>query len=354
MLASEIITQNLDTLIREAPRHPLTATDKWVIFSDLHLGDGGPNDDFLPNADLFTYVLEQQYLRQGYSLVLNGDVEELQRYTYAQVARQWGNVYALFDAFFRQGRLVKIVGNHDYDLILKTNKASPYPHHNAFVLTYGAHELLLFHGHQASLYYTRHNALIGFFLRYFAQPLGINNYSVAFDSRKQFKIEKRVYEYASRRKIAALIGHTHRPLFESMSKIDSLKFQIETLLRQYPSLPPAEAGAIEKKVVAFRNELLKVNASKKSSLAGSSRYSTDILIPCLFNSGCTISRSGITCLEISGESLALVHYFDGRVKVARPGESTGPGVVLGNSPYHRVVIQQEPLSYIFSRISLLA
>jgi hypothetical protein len=32
----------------------------------------------------------------------------------------------------------------------------------------------------------------------------------------------------------------------------------------------------------------------------------------------------------------------------------GPGVVPGDSPYHRVVIHQEPLSYIFSRISLLA
>jgi len=354
MLASEIITQNLDALLRDAPRHPLTATDKWVIFSDLHLGDGGPNDDFRPNADLFNYVLEHQYLRQGYSLVLNGDVEELQRYTYAQVARRWGSVYALFDAFAGAGRLVKIVGNHDYDLILKTSKASPYPHHNAFVLTYGAHELLLFHGHQASLAYTRHNALIGFFLRYFAQPLGINNYSVAYDSRKQFKIEKRVYGYASRRKIAALIGHTHRPLFESMSKIDSLKFQIETLLRQYPGLPSEAARVVEKKVMAFRNQLLQANTNRKASLAGSSRYSTDILIPCLFNSGCVISPGGMTCLEISGESLALVHYFDGRVKVPRSGESTGPGVGLGDSPYHRVVIHQEPLSYIFSRISLLA
>ena len=354
MLASEIITQNLDTLLREAPRHRLTAADKWVIFSDLHMGDGGPNDDFLPNAALFTYVLEQQYLREGYGLVLNGDVEELQRYAYTRIARQWKSVYRLFDAFSRQGRLVKIVGNHDYDLILKTSKVSPYPHHNAFVLTYGPHELLLFHGHQASLYYTRHNALIGFFLRYLAQPLGINNYSVAYDSRKQFKIEKRVYEYASRRKIAALIGHTHRPLFESMSKTDSLKFQIETLLRQYPSLAPREARAVEQKVVAFRNQLLKASASRKANLAGSSRYSTDILIPCLFNSGCVIGRSGITCLEISGESLGLVHYFDGRVKVARPEESSGPGLALGSSPYHRVVIQQEPLAYIFSRISLLA
>jgi predicted phosphodiesterase len=354
MLASEIITQNLDTLLREALRQPLTPADKWVIFSDLHLGDGGANDDFLPNADLFAYVLEQQYLREGYGLVLNGDVEELQRYSYDSIARQWKNVYTLFDAFAGQDRLVKIVGNHDYDLILKTSKVSPYPHYNAFVLTYGRHELLLFHGHQASLYYTRHNALIGFFLRYVAQPLGINNYSVAYDSRKQFKIEKRVYQYASRRKIAALIGHTHRPLFESMSKIDALKFQIETLLRQYPSLAPPEARAVEEKVIHFRNQLLKASASRKASLADSSRYSTGILIPCLFNSGCAIAHSGITCLEINQESLALVHYFDERVKAAQPERSTGSSIPLDNSPYRRVVLQREPLSYIFSRISLLA
>jgi hypothetical protein len=110
---------------------------------------------------------------------------------------------------------------------------------------------------------------------------------------------------------------------------------------------------VEKKVVEFRNQLLKASAGGKTSLAGSSRYSTDILIPCLFNSGCVIARSGITCLEINQESLALVHYYDGRVKAVRSEGNTGSDVALGNSPYHRVVLQQEPLSYIFSRISLL-
>jgi len=36
--------------------------DRFVIFSDLHLGDGGRKDDFKHNAELFRYVLNYNYL----------------------------------------------------------------------------------------------------------------------------------------------------------------------------------------------------------------------------------------------------------------------------------------------------
>jgi hypothetical protein len=49
-----------------------------------------------------------------------------------------------------------------------------------------------------------------------------------------------VYGFSSRRKIVSIIGHIHRPLFESLSKIDTLKYRIEQLCRHYPlASPPA-------------------------------------------------------------------------------------------------------------------
>lgn len=354
MLEKEIITRNLDTLFKQSPVIGLSGNDKIVIFSDLHMGDGSRKDDFLHNAQLFSYVLENQYLQKEYTLILNGDIEELQRFSYDSIFGQWKNVYALFDGFAACGKLFKIIGNHDYTLILKTSKASPYQHLHALVLTYKNQPIFIFHGHQASLYYTRHNALIGFFLRYIANPLGIQNYSVAYDSRKQYKIEKRVYEYASGRKLAALIGHTHRPLFESLSKKDYLEYQIEKLIRTFSTEPDTVTPEAETKLRNYRNELVKLNQDRKQSLLNNSLYNNSILVPCLFNSGCVVGSRGITCLEIANEQIALVHYFDGRVKQASTPTGDKQAEPLGESPYYKVVINQEHLDYIFTRIKFLS
>jgi UDP-2,3-diacylglucosamine pyrophosphatase LpxH len=350
MLEKEIIASNLDKLFKESPVKHLSKDDKIVILSDLHMGDGSKRDDFLHNADLFSFVLEKQYLAKNYTLILNGDIEELQRFSYEHIYRRWKSVYALFDAFAGTKTLYKIIGNHDYALILKTNNASPYTHLNSLVLRYKEHHLFIFHGHQASLYYTKHNALIEFALRYIANPLGIKNYSVAHDSRKQYMIEKRVYTYSSSRKIASIIGHTHRPLFESLSKRDYLEYEIEKLIRDFSKYPSSATLDKEKMLLAYRDELIKLNQGKRDSLLGYSLYNANILIPCLFNSGCVIGSRGITCIEIANEQIALVHYFDKHIKSVSAGE--GKQVEqLANSDYYKVVINQEKLDYIFTRIN---
>lgn len=354
MLEREIIAKNLNTLFKQSPVKPLTAQDKIVIFSDLHMGDGSRRDDFLHNAELFKYVLENQYLKNEFELILNGDIEELQRFSYEHIAKQWQSIYALFDEFNRKGRLYKTVGNHDYSLILKTNKSSPYPVLHSLVLDYKQHHLFLFHGHQASLYYTKHNALIGFFLRYIANPLGIQNYSVAYNSRKQFKIEKRVYDYSRERKVASLIGHTHRPLFESLSKRDFLEYEIEKLVRAVSVDATALTAEVEKKLTSYKEQLIKLNRGQKGSLLEYSLYNADILVPCLFNSGCVIGREGITCLEITNAEIALVHYFDKRVKTSRVYEDGILVQQVNDSHYYRVEINRESLDYIFTRIKFLS
>ena len=49
-------------------------------------------------------------------------------------------------------------------------------------------------------------------------------------------------------KMITLIGHTHRPLFESLSKIDDLRFKVESRLRLYESADNREKRAIENQV----------------------------------------------------------------------------------------------------------
>ena len=50
-------------------------SSKFVLFSDLHRGNGGKADAFLPNAELFLASL-QNYVRRGFTYVEVGDGEE--------------------------------------------------------------------------------------------------------------------------------------------------------------------------------------------------------------------------------------------------------------------------------------
>ena len=63
---------------------------------------------------------------------------------------------------------------------------------------------------------------------------------MAESSRRRFRVEKRMYNFARKKKIMALIGHTHRPLFESLPRLDTLKIEIENLCRAYPRAAAAE------------------------------------------------------------------------------------------------------------------
>jgi hypothetical protein len=74
----------------------------------------------------------------------------------------------------------------------------------------------------------------------------------------------------------------------------------------------------------------------------------------LFNSGCGIGRHGITAIEIVQGRAALIYWFDRR-KSAKYFESEGyQPQQLGDSDYFRVILKDEDLDYIFTRINLLS
>jgi len=96
-LGNKIVYKNLDKLFERSPTIELKQNHKWVVFSDLHMGDGGSTDDFKPNADLFTEALNQHYYMSNYGLLLNGDVEELQRFSLKKIIDKWQSVYEIFN-----------------------------------------------------------------------------------------------------------------------------------------------------------------------------------------------------------------------------------------------------------------
>lgn len=238
---------------------PCGVDDRYVIFSDLHMGDGGSKDDFASNAALFQYVLSKYYLQKDFSLILNGDIEELQRFEGHVIKKQWKNVYRIFNAFHDLNNLYKIIGNHDLALCLPGKYKVNYKLHHSITLSHEKGDMMVFHGHQASMKYKKLNKLVGYTLKYIANPLQIRNYSVSHNSRKQFALEKRVYHYSAYRKLVSVIGHTHRPLFESLSKAERLSHRIENLCRQYAQLQDISLlPDVKNQINSHKKELMKI------------------------------------------------------------------------------------------------
>ena len=336
----------LAALASQAPARVLKAKERVVVFSDLHLGNGGRRDDFLPNGELLTAALQRYYLPRRYTLVLNGDVEELQRFRLAEVRRRWAAFFGLLEQFARQGRLERLIGNHDAELAVLRD---PYPAPRlleALRLELGKESLLLFHGHQASYLQTYLLGLVAVLLRYVANPLGVHNWSVSRSNPRRFRVEKRVYAFARAHRRLVLIGHTHRPLFESLSRLDALRFRIEELCRQVPSAGVRHRAALEGELAVRKDELERVLAKRGPADSGT-LYTSPLLVPCLFNSGCCIGKRGLTGLEIAGGGIALVLWFD-QTRSRRAGED------LPGTPYRREVLEREPLDYLFTRVRLLS
>ncbi|MFO7782289.1 MAG: metallophosphoesterase, partial [Spirochaetia bacterium] len=84
-----------------------------------------------------------------------------------------------------------------------------------------------------------------------------------------------------------------------------------------------------------------------------SLYNADLIVPCLFNSGCVLGKRGMTSLEIRDGRIALVYWFDASRDDATPYRDTHGMEALPGTHYYRVVLEEDSLDYIFSRINLL-
>jgi len=346
----------LAQLLETAQPITLDRSSKIVILSDLHMGDGGRQDEFKGNAELVKNMLERYYRPKKYSLVLNGDIEELLKFPLESIQARWGDFYELFKKFEQNGFFWKTWGNHDAPLL----EERAYPLASSLVesvkFKYGDDTLLLFHGHQASVFMWETFPIVSraaiFFLRYVAKPTGIKNFSVAHNSRRRFAVEKAIYEFSNKEKIVSIMGHTHRPLFESLSKVDFLNYKIEELCRIYPSTTGDERAAITEKMKAMKYELENCYKQGKKIGLRSGLYH-NITIPSLFNSGCTIGKRGITALEIEANTIRLVGWYSGKQHPKFASDFDSTPTELETTGFSRIILNEESLDYIFSRLHLL-
>jgi hypothetical protein len=107
-------------------------------------------------------------------------------------------------------------------------------------------------------------------------------------------------------------------------------------------------------MAGYRQELDRLWAKDREDGLRASLYNEQICIPCLFNSGCAIGKRGVTAIEIEGEKISLVHWFDSTRGEHHLVDQAGAARRLGGTPYYRAVLKEDRLHYIFARIRLLA
>jgi len=347
----------LERLLDTAKSVHLNRSSKVVILSDLHMGNGGRLDEFRKNAELVKNMLERYYRPKKYSLVLNGDIEELLKFPLASIESKWSDFYDLFQKFEQNGFFWKTYGNHDAALLEEKGYRLASSLVESLKFYYGDKTLLLFHGHQASVFMWETFPVVSraaiFFLRYIAKPAGIKNFSVAYNNRRRFAVEKSIYEFSNRAKIVSIIGHTHRPLFESLSKVDFLNYKIEELCRMYSSVEGKKRTAIEEKINVLKIELETCYKQGKKIGLRSGLYHT-LPIPSLFNSGCTIGKRGITALEIEGSTIRLVGWYNSNQSPKFSSDRDNRPVELGSTGVSKIILNEDNLDYVFARLHLLA
>ena len=324
---------------------------KVLIISDFHMGTGS-RDDLNHNGEMLTCLLEEYYFKKGWILVLNGDIEELQRYSFDRIREKWTGLYRVFSLFAGENRLYKIIGNHDEQLLLK-KQSSPYPLHTVIKIETGIVPAYVYHGHQLSAIYTKFNSLLGIAIRYILTPFGIKNISDARSPYKRFHIEKKAYAFSRANHCLSIIGHTHRPLFESLGRFDYIKFEIERLCHDYPASSGQDRSRIESEVKALRSELGKLKRKERRDVLRQSLYGDELPVPCLFNSGSVLGNKGLNAIELTNKDIALIYWFtEGKnKKFVTRGSYEIDGIP--GKPYHRAVLNHNTLDYISARIELL-
>lgn len=351
--------ENLEKLFNQCPEIEINDSDKIVIFSDFHLGGRKKRDDFLPNSKIFSHILQNYYYKNNFKLILNGDIEELQRVSLPTIYKKWNDLYSQFNQFRDRGDLYKIIGNHDWALLLLKNtihfKNDDINHDilPGLKLNYKNNTLFVLHGHQTSSYHGFKNTLVGLILRYIAHPLMIKNIKRPYTNIKKLKAEEKIYHYSKGKKILSIVGHTHRALFEGLSEADYLKYNIEVKIRKYLDSNIEERKKLESSIKVLA-EALKLLLESGDHYDSFSSIYDHMIIPCLFNSGCVIDKKGINCLEIENGKIALVAWYDEKNNKSNITYNPITHKKLGKSSYSRVKLKNDSLDYIFTRINLLS
>jgi predicted phosphodiesterase len=287
------------------------ATARFIIFSDQHKGTGDHADDFSGASANYKAALTYYY-EQGFTFINLGDCEELWENKPEPVLHYYADIMQQENLFHQAGRYLKVFGNHD--LLWFGNDAVKQLLHPLFSDTLKVYEgvllqteienqplhIFLTHGHQGDTV-SDSNAFSKWFVGRVWVPiqrwLDFNVNTPAKDFHLRDKHNQIMYQWTERRQNTVLItGHTHKPVFESLSHLQRLAKQLHKAVQH------EDVGEVQ----SIQKEIEKKKAEYGAKEAG---VPSDAIRPAYYNTGCCCFNDGdITGIEIADGEIRLVRW----------------------------------------------
>ncbi len=223
---------------KTAKRVSFNDESKFIIFSDVHRGDNSFADDFSNNRNTYFHALTH-YFNNGFTYCELGDGDELwENITFQSIFYAHKHIFDLLKLFFAEGRLYRLMGNHDMvyskkkyvekNLFTYFNKITGKDEDLFPNITFteglileqedSKKEIFMLHGHQADWRNYKAWKLNRFMVRALWRQLqifGISDpTSPAKNNKELIKVERRTKRWIIENKnLFTIIGHTHRPRF---------------------------------------------------------------------------------------------------------------------------------------------
>jgi predicted phosphodiesterase len=290
---------------------------KFIILSDQHKGAKNGADDFAFCEKNYLQALDY-YNNNNYFYIALGDCEELWENTVAAVKKNNVPSFEKEKLFLQRKAFLKIFGNHDLDWdnspFASTELEKMYGekvtiYEGVVLKTTVKNQLLeifLTHGHQGDAV-SDGNWFSKWFIANVWAPLqmylAINPNTPAYEDHLKTDHNRFMYEWiAPKTNMLLVTGHTHQPVFESLTQIESLYYKLGKA-REANDQP-----AIEKIEETIHRKKL-----KGQSIPDFTAYKSNY-----FNSGCCCFDDGdITGIEIADGFIRLIkwEYRDDNVPV---------------------------------------
>jgi len=290
-----------------------TEGKKYVIMSDVHLGDGGRADDLRRNERALETALDY-YNKNGYSLILLGDIEEFWQFDLAKIAQRYREtVYSRIRAF-KDERVYRVWGNHDsewgtLDDPARNRPIRPKCAEEALKMKDkdGKGCILLVHGHQGSTESDKDSWCSRFWVRMYRkiEPyIKIDPHRSATKSQITKDYERILYSWAKNAKCILICGHSHRAIFASKSYVERLEEEIRGLQRD--NAHGTVSRKVRKQEIKERKKKLRRESKKGRRIDPAEPHGEPL--PCYFNTGCALYTDGITAIEIAKDEIRLVKW----------------------------------------------
>lgn len=294
---------------KKGPIIPFEITQhRFIIFSDQHKGGKNGYDDFVAAEKNYLAALHY-YNEQAFHFISLGDGEELWENSLSTVKKQNAASFEMEKLFLKRTAFTKIFGNHDLywdnDPLAKYELNKLYGekvciYEGAILQTIIDNislQVFLTHGHQGDAI-SDGNLFSKWFIAKVWAPLqsflNLNPNTPAYDNNLKSDHNRMMYEWSAMQQNMLLItGHTHQPIFQSLTHLEKLYRQLSHAKEKNQS---DEAKRIEEEI----------NLKKKAerTIPDFSSYK-----PSYFNTGCCCFNDGdITGVEVSDGLIKLIKW----------------------------------------------